>query len=105
MWVPLKQTVIVRPVIGNDPDWNTPIYGDDYALNCRFQESMRLVRNRYGEEVVSVGTFYFDRFPPISINDTLTYTNEHAQTTTYPIIAIAVKRWINGKPVLTEVSV
>ncbi|WP_418041122.1 hypothetical protein [Paenibacillus xylanilyticus] len=104
-FVQLKQTVTVSPFLGNDPDYNAPIYGDDYEMKCRFSEGVNLVRNLRGEEVASVGTFLFDKLPRISISDRLTYTDENMRTITYTPISISVKRWINGKPILTEVHV
>lgn len=103
--IPLKQTVIHTPMNGIDPDWNTPIPGDPVSVKCRFQEGARLVRNAQGGEVVSVGTFYFDRLYSVDLADTFTYTDENNRTTTYTPIAISVKRALNGKPILTEVSV
>lgn len=103
--IPLKQTVIHNPVIGTDPDWNTPITGEPVTVNCRFQEGVKLVRNAQGDEVISVGTFYFDRFYPVTLADSFTYTDEGNRTITYTPIAISVKRAINGKPILTEVNV
>lgn len=103
--VPLKQNVTVSPFLGNDPDYNEPIYGEDYAMKCRFSEGVKLVRNGRGEEVASIGAFFFDRLPTLGISDKLTYTDENMRTTTYTPIAISVKRAINGKPLLTEVNV
>lgn len=103
--IPLKQTVTVTPVGGYDPDYNTPIPGVPYTLRCRFQEGVKLVRNQYGQEAVSVGTFYFDKLAGISLSDTFTYTNELLAETTYTPIAISVKRALNGRPLLTEVNV
>lgn len=103
--IPLKQTVTITPIIGVDPDYNTPIFGVPYTLKCRFSEGVKLVRNQYGAEVVSVGTFYFDKLPGISLSDIFTYTNELSAETTYTPIAISVKRALNGKPLLTEVDV
>lgn len=103
--IPLKQTVIHTPVIGIDPDWNTPITGDPVPVNCRFQEGVKLVRNAQGDEVISIGTLYFDRLYPVSLADSFTYTDEGNRTITYTPIAISVKRAINGKPILTEVNV
>lgn len=103
--IPLKQSVIISPFIRNDPDYGEPEYGGDYTRKCRFQEGVKLVRNRHGAEVVSVGAFLLDKLPEISINDLFTYTDENMRTTTYTPIAISVKRAINGKPLLTEVSV
>lgn len=105
VYVPLKQTVIHTPIIGTDPDWNTPINGDPTAVKCRFQEGVKLVRNVHGDEVVSVGTFIFDRLYSVSLADTFTYTDENNRTTTYTPLAISVKRALSGKPIITEVSV
>lgn len=103
--IPLRQVVTISPFIGNDPDWGTPLYGDDYNMSCRFSEGVKLVRDRHGAEVVSIGTFYFDRLPRISINDLFTFTNENDDELMYTPITITVKRALNGKPLLTEVSV
>lgn len=103
--IPLKQTVKIKPFLGNDPDWNEPQYGDEYPMKCRFQEGVKLVRNRHGEEVATVGTFYFDKLPQISLDDEFTFTNENGTVMTYTPIAISVKRALNGKPLLTEVNV
>ncbi|WP_407052722.1 hypothetical protein [Paenibacillus dendritiformis] len=103
--IPLKQTVLVASFLGNDPDYNEPKHDVPVPMKCRFQEGVKLVRNRHGQEVASVGSFYFDRLPRITIDDKLTYTNEHGAETTYTPIAISVKRALNGKPLLTEVSV
>lgn len=56
-------------------------------------------------EVVSVGTFYFDKLADIGLDASLTYTNELLAETTYTPLAISVKRALNGKPLLTEVDV
>ncbi|MNV37911.1 hypothetical protein D3C71_1294450 [compost metagenome] len=103
--IPLKQTVIHEKLSGTDPDYGDPIYSAPITLSCRFQEGAKLVRNQRGEEVVSMGAFYFDKLANIGFNDTLTHTNELGAVTTYTPIAISVKRAINGKPILTEVSV
>ncbi|WP_018755198.1 hypothetical protein [Paenibacillus terrigena] len=103
--IPLKQAVVVEPFAGTDPDWNELVYGTPYYEDCRFQEAAKLVRNQRGDEVVSVGTFIFDKLPIISINDRLTYTNENGTVRTYTPIAISVRRALNGKPLLTEVDV
>ncbi|MNW53209.1 hypothetical protein D3C74_307620 [compost metagenome] len=103
--IPLKQTVVYTPPGGIDPDWNTPIPGDPVAVKCRFQEGVKLVRNAQGDEVVSVGTFYFDRLHAIDLAGKLTYTDELGRESTYTPIAISVKRDISGRPLLTVVDV
>ncbi|MFD1267569.1 hypothetical protein ACFQ3Y_09060 [Paenibacillus motobuensis] len=74
-------------------------------MRCRFTEGVKLVRNRHGKEVVSVGTLIFDRLPRITIDDIFTYTDENDREITYTPIAISVKRALNGKPIITEVAV
>lgn len=103
--IPLRQTVVISPFLGNDPDYNEPIYGEDYEAKCRFSEGVKLVRNGRGEEVASVGSFLFDKLPRISISDKFTYTDENDRTITYTPISYSVKRWFGGKPALTEVFV
>jgi hypothetical protein len=103
--IPLRQTVTITPFTGYDPDYNEPSYGTPYPQKCRFSESVKLVRNQHGAEVVSVGTFYFDKLADISLDDRLTYTNELLAEITYTPLAISVKRALNGKPLITEVDV
>lgn len=103
--IPLKQSVIHRPLIGEDPDWGTPNYGEELARACRFQETTKLVRDSHGTEVISVGTFFFASATPVGYADTLTYTDEHGKTTEYRPLSIGVKRALSGKALLTEVNV
>lgn len=105
VYVPLKQRVTITPFIELDPDWNTPKYGDPYEMRCRFSEGVKLVRNRHGQEVASVGSFIFDRLPRITIDDIFMYTDDNDREVTYTPIAISVKRALNGKPIITEVAV
>lgn len=103
--IPLKQTVTITPAGGFDPDYNTPIPGVPYTLRCRFQEGVKLVRNQHGAEVVSVGTFYFDKFADIDLDAKFTYTNELGDETTYDPLTIGIKRMLSGRAILTEVNV
>lgn len=104
-FIALKQTVIYEKLIGTDPDYGDPIYAPPVSLRCRFQEGTKLVRNQRGDEVVSVGTFFFDRLAGVYPGDLLTYTDEMQRTVKYTVLARSVKRMYGGKPVLTEVSV
>lgn len=103
--IPLKQTVTITPAGGFDPDYNMPIPGVPYTMRCRFQEGVKLVRNQYGAEAVSVGTFYFDKLADIGLDAKLTYINEFGDETTYDPLTIGVKRMLSGRPILTEVDV
>lgn len=111
-WIPLKQTVTITPVTRDE--WEGDIEGTPFQLRCRIQEGTKLVRSSSGasgvsgitaQEVVSVARIYFDKYPKIGYADKITYTDEHGNTIEYRPLDIAVKRWINGKAVLTEVSV
>lgn len=103
--IPLNQRVTIRPFIDNDPDWNKPIYGDPYEMKCRFQEEVKLVRNKHGAEVVSSAHIIFDRLASVGIDDKITHINELGTETSYDPIAIEVKRHISGKPWFTFVYV
>lgn len=103
--IPLKQSAIITPVSSVDPDYGNEIPGVPYTLKCRFSEGVKLVRNQHGNEVVSVGTFLFDKLATVTVSDTLTYTNELNAESSYSPLTISVKRDIAGKPLLTEVHV
>ena len=111
--IPLKNTVTITPASTYD-DWGEPVSAEPYTLKCRIQEGTKVVRgmtNNGGvhgvsaNEVVSTAQFYFDKIAPITLTDTLTYTDEAGRTRTYTPISIEIKRGLNGKPILTVVNV
>ncbi|WP_159081883.1 hypothetical protein [Paenibacillus sp. CAA11] len=101
----MRQQVVLSPYVGSDPDYGDPIYGPDIVLKCRFDEGVKLVRNQRGEEVVSNGSFLFNKLVSVGFDDKLTFTNELGTVTTYKPLSIGVIRDIVGKPLLTEVDV
>ncbi|MGG4453211.1 hypothetical protein [Brevibacillus porteri] len=110
--VPLKQTVTITPIVRDE--WERDVEGTPFQLRCRIQEGTKLVRSSSGasgvsgitaQEVVSVARIYFDKYPKIGYADKITHTDEHGNTIDYRPLNIAVKRGLNGKAILTEVSV
>ncbi|EMT54717.1 hypothetical protein I532_03895 [Brevibacillus borstelensis AK1] len=118
--VPLKQRVTVTPVL-RDEDGNPvtdrydrPITGEPFTLKCRFTQGTKLVRSATGsggvhgvtaQEVVSVGSFIFDKHPHLGYYDKLTYIDDNGNTLEYRPLNIAVKPWLNGKSLITVVDV
>ena len=104
--IPMKQAVTVTPALGVLNDFNRPQYGTPYSLKCRFQETISLVTSlSTGKEAVSKAAIYFDGLVEIDEHTRIEYTNENGVTTAYTPLSIAVKRHINGKPILTVVNV
>lgn len=102
--IPLKNTVTITPILGFDPDYNTPLPGEPYKAKCRVTNGVKLVRNRHGQEVVSTVQLLFDKLPQISISDKIEFVDENGVATTYTPISIEPKRWLNGKAILTVVN-
>lgn len=118
--VPLKQKVTITPSTGQLDEWGKPIKGEYFGLNepyelkCRVSEETKVIVDRttsanthgvQSSQANSKVTLYFDKFANISIDDIITFTDENGTTYTYKPLSIEVKRGINGKPLLTVVSV
>lgn len=111
--IPLKQTVTIIPA-SKENEWGEVIPGKQYKLKCRFSQGTKLVRSASGasgvhgvttQEVVSVGEFIFDKHPDLKYGDKLVYTDDNGNTIEYMPLNIAVKPWLNGKSLITVVSV
>ena len=104
--VPMKQTVTITPATGVMDDFNRLQYGTPVSVKCRFQETITLVTSiASGKEAVSKATIFFDGLIDIDEKTRIEYTNENGVTVTRSPLSIAVKRHINGKPILTVVYV
>lgn len=112
--IPLKQTVTVTPASGGFDEWGEPVQGAPYTLKARIQEGVKLTRRQSSangvngvtaEEVVSTAQIYLDKLVNISLDDTITYTDENGVTRVYKPISIEVKRGLNGKALFTVVNV
>lgn len=101
--VPLRQYVTVYPP-GNDDPWN-PIPTVPFTLKCRFQESIEVVRNQYGAEVVSSAQIFLAKDAEVTVNHTFEYEDESGIKTTYTPHNVQPKRWLNGAPILKVVYV
>jgi hypothetical protein len=112
--MPFKQTVTVKRKGEVDRWGNATTTVPPFTLNCRFEEKAKLMRhtsNQAGasqvlsEEVVSQAQIYFDKFTDIRSTDEIEYTDEYGNKHTYSPLSIERIRGINGKAVLTVVSV
>jgi hypothetical protein len=109
--LPMKQTVTRIRKSGNE--WDGTDSEERVVLKCAITEGTRLVRSTSGTtgaqsvsstEVVSTAQIYFDKLADVQLTDEFEYTNELGITRKYPPLTIEVKR-LNGKPILTVVSV
>jgi hypothetical protein len=110
-FLPMKQTVIRIRKSGNE--WDGTDSETRVTLKCSISEGTKLVRTMSGttgaqgvnsSEVISSAQIYFDKLADIQLTDELEYTNELGLTRKYPPLTIEIKR-LNGKPILTAVSV
>jgi hypothetical protein len=106
--VPLKQTITRVRTVGDE--WEDTLTEQRTPMKCRFAEGSRLVRSMSGtnvasSEVVSVAQVYFDKLADVKLTDQFVFTDELNNTRTYLPINIEIKRGLNGKPMLTVVSV
>lgn len=109
--IPMKQTVTRIRTTGDE--WEGTLSTERTPMKCSVNEGTKLVRSTSGtsgvqgvqsQEVVSSAQIYFDKLVDVKLTDTFEYTNELGITRTYPPLTIEVKR-LNGKPILTVVSV
>ncbi len=110
--IPLKQTVTVkRP--GEPDEWGEGM-STEFTMNCRFQEGAKLTRKTSAstnpaavtsEEVIGVGSFIFDKFADIRMSDELLYTDESGVERTFLPLNVERVRGLNGKAMLTKVTV
>lgn len=102
--IPLKQTVIHgNPEMADD--YGYPLPGATVTLKCRFEERTDEVLTPRGEEVTTMGRFYFDKNTQIGYDDVLRYTDEFNKTVAYQPKLITPIRGLNGKRVLLRVDV
>jgi hypothetical protein len=109
--IPMKQTVTRIRRTGNE--WEGTLTETRTPMRCAVNEGTKLVRSTSGtnnvqgvmsSEVVSSAQIYFDKLADVQMTDVFEYTNELGITRTYSPLTIEVKR-LNGKPILTVVSV
>ncbi|MDR7001565.1 hypothetical protein [Neobacillus niacini] len=109
--MPMKQTVTRIRKSGSD--WDGTESEERVDMKCAITEGAKLVRSSSGTsgvqsisstEVVSTAQIYFDKLADVQPTDEFEYTNELGITRKYPPLTIDIKR-LNGKPILTVVSV
>src|SRR5690554_2189493 len=104
--IPLKQTVTVYRKGEADRWGNNPAQEEVFDLNCRISEGAKLVRGQtMTEEIISVARITFDKFADVRLTDELEYVDEAGDMHTYKPINIERVRGLNGKAMMTVVSV
>lgn len=100
--IPLKQTATVTKP-GTMDNWGNGTPGEIITMKCRADETVKVIVNSLGKEVVSSVSLLFDKLPNITYDDVINYTNELGVAVERTPELIAPIRMINGKPALTEV--
>lgn len=98
--ITFNQSVVVEQSTGEIDDWGNPINKESVNLACRFDQTVKTVRNRNGEEVVSSGRFIFDGEVDIKPTTVLFYNNE-----SYYPLSIEQQQGITGRVLRTVVNV
>ena len=102
MGLPLRQQITVyKP--GHNDGWNPVPDSDPVTYKCRFQETVKVVKDDTGSEVVSTAQVFFDQYPNVTAAHVFRYLDEHGSEKEYRPVNVSPKRWLNGKPVLTVV--
>lgn len=110
--IPLKQTVTVKREVSVDKFGKK--ITSTFDLKCRFVEEdvnelTTSGSNGYksvaSEETLYTGTFTFDKFTDILSTDIFVYVDESKREKVYKVGKIKRIRGLNGKAILTKVSV
>ncbi|WP_164685007.1 hypothetical protein [Brevibacillus reuszeri] len=98
------QSVTVKPSAVDD-GWGQPIELPPFTLDCFVQEETRTVANQYGDEAVVQLRIVLEGLARISYRDKIRYENEIGVIVEREPVRIAVKRRVDGTPLITEVFV
>lgn len=101
--VPLKQTITVWRVAGEDKYGEPIYYGEPLTFKCRVEETINKVTNQVGEEVISGMLIYLDKLADIRYDDDIKYTNELGVILERKPIKIEPIRMFSGKAAMTLV--
>lgn len=98
------QHVTIIPSVQDD-GWGQPIERPSRTVDAFVQEETRTVANQYGQEAVVQLRIIFEGLAQISYRDKIRYENEIGVVVEREPIRIAVKRRVDGTPLVTEVFV
>lgn len=98
------QSITVKPS-KEDDGWGQPEELPPFTLDCFVQEETRTVANQYGEEAVVQLRIVLEGLARISYRDKIRYVNEIGVIVEREPVRIAVKRRVDGTPLITEVFV
>lgn len=111
-FIPLRQEVtIVKCSI--DDGWGQKMESERIKVKARMTEMFRNSQASGGENSVYAvnaesvhdgGKIYLEGLVDITINDKIEYTDELGRTEIFTPLKIEVKRWINGKPLFTIIT-
>ncbi|WP_433943610.1 hypothetical protein [Paenibacillus sp. SN-8-1] len=90
---------------GADDGWGIPAEAVSVPFPAFVTEETRTVRNQYGEEAVTQLRIILEGLAPISYRDKVRYVNELGNVVERTPQNIAVKRRVDGTPLVTEVFV
>lgn len=99
----MKNTVTITSVVKDA--WGEKTLGEPKEVKCRIEDSMALVTNELGKEMVSKAKIFFDKDLVIGYDDLVTYTDSGNRVQKSKPINISSVRFINGKTILMVVTV
>lgn len=98
------QKITVIPSVEDD-GWGQPIEKPPVTYDAYVQEETQTVANQYGEEAVVQLRIILEGLAPVSYRDKVRYVNEIGVVVEREPVRIAVKRRVDGTPLITEVFV
>lgn len=101
--IPTKDVVIVEHSQGKD-DWGRDIDPISVEYNCRIDYSTQIVQDSNGEDKVSKVSILVKGFAPITIEDTLKWSDGYGDHEAQPISVRPIKD-LGSKVLFTKVVV
>lgn len=98
------QQITVIPS-GADDGWGQPVELPPVPYDAYVSEETRTVANQYGEEAVVQLRIILEGLARVSYRDKVRYVNEIGVVVEREPVRIAVKRRVDGTPLVTEVYV
>ncbi|AZS17394.1 hypothetical protein [Paenibacillus lutimineralis] len=94
---------ITRQDGSRDP-WSTPEEGKSNAYDCRIEYGSRLIRNQFGQEVISNEHIYFPGYVNVGYADELSWIDLSVKERTSKPASIEVIKDLDNIPRMTVVD-
>lgn len=91
-----NQTAVLKVKTGVN-DANEAAYAPDVSITCRIESTTKMIRNKLGQEVLSVTTIFTKT--PVKVDDVI-ITN----IMEFPVISVSENAGLNGQVEFYEVS-